>query len=73
MNASLHCCAQAPKFSFLETQLLIIEDMCIYIVFAQVSYLLFFTPLTLLYATLNIWGWETSNYISKLSCQVASC
>lgn len=43
-----------------------------YKAFAQVSYLLFFTSSILLYATLNIWGQETFNCISKLSRQVAS-
>ena len=65
----LHPSSAMPKpQSSSQTQLLIIEDMCT--VFAQISYLLFFTPPTLLYATLNIWGWETSNYwyISKVSC-----
>lgn len=43
-------------------------------VFTQVNYLLFFTTIpSLLHATLNIGDWETSNCISKLSCQVASC
>lgn len=55
------------EFSFLQTSSY--WDMCVCI--TSLHKLVFFNPPTLLCATLNIWDWETSNYISQLSYQVA--